>query len=109
MNDRDLRALAHVVTAIRHDWDSQGIHAALRTATESGFDFGAIAHAATDAARTDTTKTPAGIVERLRGGWLTNAAYDRPTPTPPKIPKADTRRPSTPPTEAYLRAKEQLR
>lgn len=81
----DLRAVAHVVAAIRPDWDAQGIHAQLDAATRANHQLADIAHAAIDAARTGSTKTPAGIMERLRGGWRTDAPYDRPTPTPPPV------------------------
>ena len=106
----NLRAVAHIVAAIRPDWDAQGIHAQLDAATRGGFPLADIAHAAIDAARTPSTRTPAGIGERLRGGWRTDAPYDRPTPTPPPVSELwKERPPKSPPTEAYLRAKESLR
>lgn len=105
----DLRAVAHVVGVIRPDWDAQGIHAAL-VAAAGTYAFGDVADAAIDAARTPSTKTPAGIGERLRGGWRTAAPYDRPTPQPPPVAELwKDRPPKSPPTEAYLRAKESLR
>jgi len=81
----NLRALEWVVTAIRPDWDAPGVRVQLDAATREGVPFADIAHAAVDAARTPSTRTPAGIGERLRGGWRTDAPYDQPTPMPPPI------------------------
>jgi len=80
----DLRAVAHVVGVIRPDWDAQGIHAQL-TAAAGTYSFADVAHAAIDAARTPSTRTPAGSGARLRGGWRTDAPVERPTPTPPPV------------------------
>lgn len=80
----ELRALAFVVAAIRPAWDRPGIETKLAEAIRT-HPLADVAHAAVDAARTPTTKTPAGIVERLRGGWRTDAAYEQATPTPPPV------------------------
>ena len=80
----ELRAVAFVVAAIRPAWDRPGIEAKLAEAIRS-HPFADVAHAAIDAARTPTTQTPAGILERLRGGWRTDAGYERSTPTPPPV------------------------
>jgi hypothetical protein len=72
-----LRALQAVVVAIRPGWDGAGVHSALLAADRAGYPLPRIAAAAIDAAATPTTRTPAGIGERLRVGWA-GADLDRP-------------------------------
>jgi uncharacterized protein YwbE len=109
MSDRDLRALAHLIHAIRPTWDPHGIRAQLEQAQHAGYPLGDIAAAAVDAARTASTATPAGIGVRLREGWRTDAAFARPTPVPPPVGELWRDRPEPqPPTDAYLRAKSEL-
>lgn len=65
-----IAALAHILGAIRPDWQLAGIHAALNP--HAGRDLATLTACALDAARTPTTTTPAGIHARLRDGWMAN-------------------------------------
>jgi hypothetical protein len=81
-NPRDLAALQHLVTRIRPDWDTPGVHAALQAANRAAWPLERIAAAAIDAATTPTTRTPAGIGDRLRNGWAANTAAQPPRRDP---------------------------
>jgi hypothetical protein len=66
--DRDAAALGWLVRRIRPAWDEPGVRAAL-TAALAKHPLPRVAAAAIDAAATPSTRTPAGIADRLRNGW----------------------------------------
>ena len=55
------RALAHLVTGLRPDWQTPGVLAAIREASTTTRDPGAVMLAALQAARVPTNRTPAVI------------------------------------------------
>jgi hypothetical protein len=77
MIDKDLAALVWIIRRVRPAWDERGLRAVLAPAL-AVHEFARVAAAAIDAAATPTTRTPAGIGERLRNGWAGSSLAEHP-------------------------------
>jgi hypothetical protein len=84
MTDRDLAAIVWLIRRIRPSWDERGLRAVLAPLL-AVHEIARVSAAAIDAAATPTTRTPAGIGERLRNGWAGSNLAEHPKRDPTMI------------------------